>query len=120
MRPENLHCGLLVMTALLLATPAAADLQLLSLRNNPFSRPPQLEKKPPPSSPVVVQKVEPVELELTATMVSDSESMVIVEGELIAVGESIKGMKLLEVMEGKAVFAAAGKKLTYEIELAVE
>jgi len=120
MRPENLHCGLLVLTALLLATPVAADVQLLSLRNNPFTRPPQLETKPLPSRPVTVQKVEPVELELTATMVSESESMVIVEGELIAVGDSFKGMKLLEVMEGKAVFAAAGKKLTYELEPAVE
>ena len=119
MRPENLSCGLLVMIALLLTAPAAADVQLLSLSNNPFARPPMPEKKPPPSIPVAVKKVEPVELELTATMVSDSASMVIVEGELIAVGESFKGMKLLKVMEGKAVFAGAGKKMTYKIEPAV-
>jgi hypothetical protein len=120
MRPEKLFCGLLVMTAVLLTTAARADVQLLSLRNNPFTRPPVFEKKPPPSRPVVVEKVDPIELELTATMVSDSASMVIVEGELIAIGESFKGMKLLKVMEGKAVFAGAGKKMTYKIEPAVE
>ena len=120
MRLESLSSGLLVMTALLLTPPAMADVQLLSLRNNPFTRPPVFEKKPPPSSPVVVEKVEPVDLELTATMVSDSASMVIVDGELIAVGESFKGMKLLKVMEGRAVFTGTGKKITYEIVPAVE
>ncbi len=120
MRPEARFSASLVLTALLLPAPAVADVQLLNLRNNPFSRPPIVEKKPPPSRSVVVEKVEPVELELTATMVSDSGSMVIVEGELIAVGESIKGMKLLKVMEGRAVFAAAGKKMTFEIEPAVQ
>ena len=112
--------ALLVAIALLLATPAAADVQLLSLRNNPFARPPVVEKRPPPSSPVLVERVEPVELELTATMVSDSASMIIVEGELIAGGESFKGMKLIEVLEGKAVFSGAGKKMTYKIEPAIE
>lgn len=120
MRPDNLSSGLLVMIALLLTAPAVADVELLSLRNNPFSRPPMPEKKPPPSKPVAVQRIEPVELELTATMVSDSAPMVIVEGELIAIGESFRGMKLLEVMEGKAVFAGAGKKMTFKMEPAVE
>ena len=46
--------------------------------------------------------------------------MVIVEGELIAIGESYRGMKLLKVLEGKAVFAGAGKKVTFKMEPAVE
>ena len=119
MPPESLKAGLVVMTALL-AAPAAAEVELLSLRNNPFARPPVVEKKPPPSNPVVVEKVEVIDLELTATMVSELSSMIIVEGQLIAVGESFKGMELIEVQEGKAVFASAGKRTTYRIEQAVE
>ena len=120
MRPEKWLAVVLVVNGILPAFPAVAEMELLTLRNNPFSRPPIPEKKAQPSKPQVVKQAEPAELELTATMVTESGSMVIVEGELIAVGETYKGMKLLEVKEGIAVFSIAGGKQTYEIDTAVE
>ena len=120
MPPEKLFAGLLVVNAVLLAMPAMAEIELLKLQNNPFARPPIPEKKAPPSKPVVVEQPEPADFELTATMVTESGSMVIVEGELIAVGETYRGMKLIEVKEGSAVFSTAGRKQTYQIETEVE
>lgn len=92
---------------------------MLTLQNNPFTRPQVLEPKPPPPPappPVVVIPPEEVELALTATMVSDTAPMVVVDGELLALGEKIQGLKLISVMEGRAVFARGGKKYSFEIE----
>jgi hypothetical protein len=94
----------------------AADTQLLTLSKNPFTRPPVLNLTPPPAPPKIVKKAEPVQLELSATMMSNTSPMVIADGELLAVGDSIKGLKLVEVMEGKAVFVAAGKRVTFSID----
>ena len=54
-------------------------------------------------------------MELTATMVSETTSMVIVNGELLGIGEKIGKMKLITVMEGRAVFIQDGKKFPFEI-----
>lgn len=100
-----------------LSTPAA-DIELLILRNNPFSQP-EVVKAPPPPPPVraeVVVPPEEVKLNLTATMVSATNPMVIVDGELLAIGDRIEGMKLVAVMEGSAVFARNGKKYSFAID----
>ena len=99
------------------ASVMASDEARLSLLNNPFTRPEVLKPKPPPPpAPRVILPPEQVELELTATMVSEVAPMVVVNGELLAVGEKIEGLKLIAVMEHKAVFARDGRKFTFEIE----
>ena len=94
-----------------------AEAELLTLRNNPFSRP-EFFNAPPPSSrvaPKVVLPPEDVVLELSATMVSEAAPMVVVDGELLAIGDEIEGMKLIAVMEGEAIFTRDGKKFSFTI-----
>lgn len=97
----------------------AADADFLNLRYNPFTRPEILKPKPLPAPvlrPSVVVPPEQIRLDLTATMVSDTSPMVVVDGELLAIGEKIQGLKLIAVMEGKAVFVRGGKKFSFEIK----
>jgi len=95
----------------------AAETRMLTLQKNPFTRPAILKPKPPPA-PVarVVVPPEEIELKLSATMVSETTPMAVVDGELLAIGDRIEGMKLIAVMEGKVVFTRGGKKFSFEIE----
>jgi hypothetical protein len=97
----------------------AAETAFLQLQNNPFTRPEVLKPKPPPPPPaprpVVVVPPEEIELDLTATMVSDTRPMVMVDGELLGIGEKIQGLELIAVMEGKAVFTRGARKYSFEI-----
>ena len=96
----------------------AAEAELLTLRNNPFSQP-EVVNKPPPPPPVVAEIVLPAEevkLDLSATMVSATNPMVVVDGELLAIGDKIEGLKLIAVMEGSAVFARGGKKYSFAVD----
>jgi hypothetical protein len=58
---------------------------------------------------------EEVVLRLSATLVSETAPMVVVDGELLAIGEKMEGFKLIAVMEGKATFVRAGKKFSFMI-----
>ena len=92
---------------------------MLLLGNNPFTRPQVLKPRPPPSPasrPEVILPPEEVELELSATMVSENAPMVVVNGEMLALGEKIEGLTLIAVMEHRAVFTRDGRKFTFEIE----
>ena len=97
----------------------AADTELLTLNYNPFTRPDILKKKPPPGprnvTPASLQP-ENIELELTATMVSENAPMVIVNGELLSLGEKIGKLKLIAVMEGKAIFSHHQKRYSFTID----
>ncbi len=110
---------LVVLSSLPWLSLAAAETSMLTLQNNPFTRPEVLKPKPAPPAapaPVVVVPPEEIELDLSATMVSDTAPMAVVDGELLAIGDKIEGMQLIAVMEGKAVFARGGKKYSFEIK----
>jgi len=98
----------------------AADAELRTLRKNPFSQPEVVNKPPPPPPAAVVAKVvlpaEEVKLDLSATMVSATNPMVVVDGELLAIGDKIEGLKLIAVMEGSAVFSRGGKKYAFVVD----
>ncbi len=113
----RLFVALLIFIGLLFTSLQASELPHVRLDNNPFSRPEILKRKPPPPPMPAVDPlaVEKVELNLTATMVSAQRPMVIVEGELLGIGQRIEGFKLIAVMEGKAVFRRNGRKFTFEI-----
>ena len=109
----------LLLMALSGGMPAAAlaDAGLLSLANNPFTRPEILKPKPPPRpEPRVELPPEEVELNVSATLVSKTAPMAVVDGELLALGDRIDGFKLISVMEGKAVFSRGGRRYTFVIE----
>ena len=116
-----MHCeraALLIISWLLLAlAPVQAQTQLKTLTNNPFSRPEIVKPKPPP---VVVQsaaevEADAVDLELNAVMVSTVRPMVIVNDQMIAIGEKIGEMTLIAVVEGGAIFTMAGKKYSFTV-----
>lgn len=114
----RLFVALLIFIGLLFTSLQAAEQRHARLGSNPFSRPEVLKPKPPPPAAPVVRPVLPpdeVELDLTATMVSAQRPMVIVDGELLGIGDRIEGLKLIAVMEGKAVFTRNGRKFTFEI-----
>ena len=118
MHPSSLPL-VLALVILVTGVAEAAESRLSSLNNNPFTRPEILKPKPPPPpAPVVRPQLPPeeVELNLTATMVSDNAPMAVVDGELLAIGDRIEGLKLIAVMEGKAVFTRNGKKYSFEIK----
>ena len=108
---------LLAFWVLATAPAFSVDTEILGLNNNPFSRP-EIFNAPPPPPPATdpLGRDEQVELNLTATMVSDTNPMVVVEGELLRIGERIQGLKLISVMEGKAVFSGKGRKFIFEID----
>lgn len=94
-----------------------AESALHGLSNNPFSRPEIFNAPPPPPErTIAVIPPEEVELKLTATMVSETTPMAIVDGELLAIGEEIAGLKLIAVKEGEAIFTRAGKKFSFTID----
>ena len=117
MRPR-FGANLSAICCLFLASSLLAESSLLSLRNNPFSRPEALNAPPPSPKPVprVVLPPEKVVLDLTATLVSETTPMVVIGGELIAIGEKIEGFELIAVMEGEAIFIRAGKKFSFIID----
>lgn len=98
-----------------------ATSDLIELQNNPFSRPEikiQPVRQQSRSAPVQAQRETVIYLE--ATLVSVNGSMVIANGELIAIGEKVEDMKLLEVREGEAVFGKGRKTRTYKVGVAAE
>jgi hypothetical protein len=74
---------------------------------------------PPPPPPVAIKAVLPPEeviLDLSATMVSATKPMVVVDGELLAIGDKIEGFELIAVLEGRAVFARDGREFSFAID----
>jgi len=111
--------GLSLILCITSVSSLAAEDELLSLRNNPFSRPAVVNTPPPPPPPPVAINVvlspEQVTLDLTATMVSARNPMVVVEGELLGIGDEIDGFELISVLEGSAIFARGGKEFSFVI-----
>ncbi len=118
MRP-SLVFYLLAFGAALFVFEATATSELLTLRHNPFTRPEALKPKPPPPPAppqALLEAPEEIELIVSATMVSKHAPMAIVDGELLAVGDRIRGLKLVAVREGKVVFYRDGRRYVFEID----
>ena len=116
----DIRLNQIFLIAVFCLTGTAQAAEMLTLQNNPFSRPKILNTPPPPPPPsIAVQAaqviIENMELKVTATMVSKNAPMAIVEGKLLAIGEKIGEFKLVEVDEGKAVFVRKGKKHSFMI-----
>ena len=106
-----------IVFGLFLASQSLADSVLTSLSNNPFTRPQILKPKPPPKVPVDIDvPIEEIDLKISATMVSDQSPMAVVDGNLVAVGDSVRGFKLVRVEEGRAMFVRGGRKYSFDIQ----
>ena len=106
-------CAIVVVIAIFVSQ-AAAETNLLTLTYNPFSRPDTLKRKPQQAAKVVPPKQ--IELVLSAIMASKNAPMVIVNGEMLGIGEKIGQMELIAVLEGRAIFARGGKKYTVTMD----
>ena len=102
-----------VMLAGLASLPLLAQSDLIELKKDPFRQPDILKYKPP--APVARQRLERIgdtdtpQLKLTATLISVSEPMVIVNDQLLHIGDEIEGMRLILIDEGRAIFRHRGK-----------
>ena len=83
------------------------------LRTNPFLKPAFLSAQ---SGSVQVDKVDPVTLELRATMVAGQLSQANIGGTIIGLGEEVNGYRLLEVHARRVVLERDGvhKEITIE------
>jgi len=90
-----------------------------TLKKNPFSQPESLKLQPtvtaPPPPPVQAQPALFSEFILTATLISVNGPMAVVNGELLMMGEEVKGMRLILVDDSRAVIRYQGK--LYDISL---
>ncbi|MDJ0880783.1 MAG: hypothetical protein QNJ56_03960 [Gammaproteobacteria bacterium] len=113
--------SLYLILSLILAWPitSLAEGHGFELEKDPFKQPDILKYKPP--APVrqdtadIDAEVEIPELELTATLISVTEPMVIVNQQWLRIGESIEGMKLILIDEGRAVFSHDGRQHEFTI-----
>ena len=92
------------------ATASSAD-TIATLVHNPFNKPeflatpPKVERKKQPLTADVLPR-------LRAVLISDTLPLVIVDDEVLGLGDDINGYRLLSVDEGRAVFEKLGNKYT--------
>ncbi len=104
---------LAALTMLAFLAAAAQELQSPPLRN-PFSRPDfMVATRTTPSAQSFLAA--PVELELRATLVSNGRTLANVNGQVLAVGQSYEGHRLIYVEEGRAVLLRDGERLTLSV-----
>ena len=108
---------LIVIIAILVnASLVQAESKPVELINNPFNRPELLLKKSTAKRLKKAKAAEIINLDLTATLVSGEQSMVIIDGLYISIGDSIKNLKLIEVRQGVAIFSGNGRKYTFRVD----
>ena len=103
----------------MMSMPLLAQSDLIELNKDPFRQPDMLKYRPP--APAARQNLERdaggiPQLKLTATLISVSEPMVIVNDTLLQVGDEIEGMRLILIDEGRAIFRYAGKNHEFTLD----
>ena len=84
------------------------------LNHNPFSRPPYMVALS--TAPATVNSATaPVLLELRATIVTEGVAMANIDGEILAVGQSYAGYRLVRVEEGRAFLRKDGERIVLDI-----
>jgi hypothetical protein len=93
----------------------------LELTHDPFNKP-DLLIKPPSTNAVstadqdaVDETILPLEGELRATIQAGAYSMVNVAGEILMLGDTIEGYRLVQVGETEAIFEKNGTKKTLSL-----
>ena len=106
--------GILLAVATLLPPVATADDAKVELMRNPFERP-ALATLAPAGVAARTERRDSGAPGLRAVLVAGDKSAVNFGGEIIQVGESAKGYRLLAVEEGRAVFINKGKRVTISL-----
>ncbi len=83
------------------------------LENNPFSRPRLL---PVATGTAPLERLESPPPRLLATMVSSSQRLANVEGQVIEVGDAVRGHVLREVFSDRATFEHAGNEVVVRVK----
>lgn len=96
--------ALVVGAVVLLAAGAAAEAAEPAVRN-PFARP-SIAAVPPPAMQGAAASAPA--FSLRATLAAGAESLVNIDGEIVAIGEVYAGYRLVAVGEGRAVFIRNG------------
>jgi hypothetical protein len=104
-------CALLIFT---LPSGVIAEQTNRLLSHNPFSKPSKLAI-PKNVAKTVQPAQEETPLEITAILVSDVMPLVIVAGELLTLGETVSGYRLISVDEQKATFNKNGKTYAFSL-----
>ena len=99
--------GTLLAAGVLAAEPAP-------LAHNPFSRPPSTV--PQDIMPLVTDDGTAQQIDLRATMVAANDRLANVAGRTLRPGDEMQGYKLIEVLEDRAIFLRAGKRLTIYVK----
>jgi hypothetical protein len=84
------------------------------LLHNPFNKPSIL------AAPKKITKAQQPaederELDITAILISDAMPLVIASGELLTLGDSVSGFRLISVDEGRATFSKQGNTYTFSL-----
>lgn len=96
-----------------------AQQNLLAPSYNPFSKPDLMKARPlPQQRPPGREPQQPVvpEFTLNATLISVNTPQALINGQLIQQGETVNGVKLLMVDEGRVEIRYKGKNYSISIE----
>ena len=84
------------------------------LAHNPFSRPPSAV--PRDVAPLINEDGTSQQIDLRATMVASNDRLANVAGRTLRPGDEMQGYTLVEVLEDRAIFLRAGKRLTIYVK----
>lgn len=93
------------------ATALSAQEAQQPLRHNPFNRPASMVALGSAAAPAPT----PVELELRATLVANGVAFANIDGEILAVGQSHAGYRVVRIEEGRAVVVKDGERLVLDV-----
>lgn len=110
-----LTCRSCAMALLVLGGPALkAQEAAPPLSHNPFSRPPYMLALN--AAPTAGESpTQPVALELRATLVAEGVAMANIDGEILAIGQSYAGYRLVHVEEGRVIVVKDGERMVLDV-----
>lgn len=88
----------------------------IELKHDPFKRPSSLLAKPAMKKKASRQRLSPPKLVLKTVLLASDDSMANINGNLLRIGESIKGYKLVSIDAVKAVVSRNGKNYILFLE----
>lgn len=94
---------------------AIADIDDKGLHKNPFIKPSYFSIVTKSGEVNTDQSYSQADIQLHATLLSDDQSLVNVDGMIIFIGEKIKGYELISVGVGTATFKKDDEKITLSV-----
>lgn len=92
-----------------------AQSNTVRLQANPFNRPGFVMNLGQAAAPAVAAIERPAELELRATMVASDAELANINGEVLRVGESIGGYRIVRITEGRVMLRNGSEDLVLDV-----